>query len=140
MVCDDAIHRNAIPGLKDFHRCLRMRPKVAFDTKRCCYPLTLCAVSQKRLQSANDIAGRTLLKGEMGPPSGRPFHVNAPTVPLTTRPAPCWKPVTAALRRTPDLGLTVASTRFRRLPERPWAKAIVAWPGFDMISPLSTFQ
>ena len=66
LVRDDAIHRNAIPGLKDLHRCLGMRPKVAIDTKQCCYPLTRCAVSQKRLQSANDIAGRTLLKSWYG--------------------------------------------------------------------------
>src|ERR1700674_2441874 len=40
-----------------------MRPKVAIDTQRCYCPLTRCAVSQKRLQGANDISGGALLEG-----------------------------------------------------------------------------
>jgi hypothetical protein len=43
-----------------------MRPEVAVDTERCCGPLTRCAVSQKRLQGANDISGRTILEGWHG--------------------------------------------------------------------------
>jgi hypothetical protein len=66
----------------------------------------------------------------MGLPSGRAFHVSASTVPLSVKPAPCWKFFTAISTSGPKMSSTVSS-RFGVgamhaggvVPQRPWRQA-----------------
>lgn len=71
LISDDAIHRDATPSLKCLDRCLRVGPEVAVNTLRRCAPLTRGAVGQQRLQGANDITRRSLLKGWHGTAIGQ---------------------------------------------------------------------
>ena len=79
----------------------------------------------------------------IGPPSGSAFHVLGPTMPSTTRPAPCWNCLTALAVAGPNTPSTTSpgsgvrrSARWARRttsPVAPWR--MVGWPAFGMAFP-----
>src|ERR1700732_1265464 len=62
MIPDNAIDGDTAPRLKCFYRCLCMRSEIAIDPLRRRVPLARGTVRKHRLQTANYIAGRTLLQ------------------------------------------------------------------------------